>query len=980
MTIKNLYPKSRPATIYNVINGRPELPAASTFSRASKATYFGNDGVLRVVQSGEPRFDYDPLTSEFKGLLLEEEKTNFVLYSLIQQSPWGPTSAIILDHYFKRGLTFQVAQRAEDTSTSAPVFRGNGINANDWSTASFYVDFNRIDLKQSEDPDLLYFSYGFSGSQYMQVTVTTNGTRTSNPTEILSFTNSGSIIPPNSTFSYEHIGDNIWLLSLSAYSTSTQGEVFFRQGYPDTIAWGGWQIENGEKRTSLIPTDSSTLTRTADQFSLTSSNNFDNGFSLLLDSETTTEDFLYKIKSGPVGSKTVIASLTNDGGTLDWNVNGKSAAINGEYPQVGFTPGRVRTVSSFGPAGQGDQLNYLYTTGLSFPTTAAPGSGANELEFGVPQTLKALYLWNGQLSNDEAVSVIKGEYNVVPAEPIKVDSYSFVYNTDPTNVGEDSITLPYIVPTISMRVYWGDGKSSRHEQGVTPSHTYPYPGQYRIQVVADDGFDDVRLGYSPVPTNSITRVDQWAPQHRVGTSGDGFTGGDMTFILTSQGKNNKIPPFKYTDLTDLSYAFYESSGTAANGWDWVPVNLPVCTNLTAAFTYSAGSNTETEKTTFPQLKTSSALKTVDITFRGMTLKSFPTNGLPFSDTSGVTSWSGTFSYMQNLTTLGNLDIGSATSLNGFLRGSYRFNAMPSLDYSNVLDMQDAFNQCIALAEFPLPSASNQTSKVTNFSGTWQECTKFTSFPLMDTSNGTNFNSAWFKCESLESFPEIDTSSGTTFINTWKNCQALEEFPLLPMNSAEQLAEAWSGCQNLKSFPLLTTLGNVVSCRNAWLNCSNLTSFPNLSSMTKSRDFSYSWYGCTGLTSFPKLTSSEVGNFSYAWQICNNLATFPKLDFSKCVEAYRTWKSCSSLTTVEANMFDTLAPTIAGYAFFEAFSDCALTAQSIENILVSLDTSGKGNSELGVDGGTNAAKSTWTAAANTAYTNLIGKGWTITFNA
>jgi len=78
------------------------------------------------------------------------------------------------------------------------------------------------------------------------------------------------------------------------------------------------------------------------------------------------------------------------------------------------------------------------------------------------------------------------------------------------------------------------------------------------------------------------------------------------------------------------------------------------------------------------------------------------------------------------------------------------------------------------------------------------------------------------------------------------------------------------------------------------------------------------------------------------------------------------------------MFDTTGVLLAN-AFGGAWQNGALTAQSIENILFSLDTNGQSNIELGIDGGTNAAKSTWTAAANIAYTNLINKGWTITFN-
>ena len=79
------------------------------------------------------------------------------------------------------------------------------------------------------------------------------------------------------------------------------------------------------------------------------------------------------------------------------------------------------------------------------------------------------------------------------------------------------------------------------------------------------------------------------------------------------------------------------------------------------------------------------------------------------------------------------------------------------------------------------------------------------------------------------------------------------------------------------------------------------------------------------------------------------------------------------------MFDTTG-TLAAGAFNGAWLNCALTAQSIENILVSLDTNGATGITLGIDGGTNAAKTTWSTAANTAYDNLIAKGWTISFNA
>jgi hypothetical protein len=510
MTIKNLYPKSRPQIIYNVINGRPEAPGSSAFSRASIGTYVDSAGLLQTASADQPRFNYDPYTGEYLGLLLEEANLNAWPNGYMQtysgknnpnsdqdMGPLGTVNAAFLEN----------DDPAEDGGYA---YNGAGSYAEGVVvTISYYV--------KSPAGRPVVRNSTYAGSQAIDFLFVYRD----------SFAND-----PDATCT--QVADDVWLIkqTVTGNKGTYQNAGFSRPrtGYTSSAArpmwFSGVQIEEGRARSSFIETNSGkTEGRAADLFSLTTSSNFDNGFSLLLDSDTTTEDFVYKIKASGIE----IASLTNDGGTLVWDINGKSAQLNGEYPQVGFLSGRVRTVSSFGPADQGDQLNYLYTTGISFPTTAAPGAGADELELGVPQTLKALYLWNGQLGDTEAVSVIKGEYNVVPNEPILADSYSFVYNTDPNNEGINVASLDRIIPTVSMRVYWGDGQSSRYEQGVLPQHTYPYPGQYRIQIVADDGLDSATLWNGG--QDNITRVDQWAPQHRVGATGSGFTGDDLFRIL-----------------------------------------------------------------------------------------------------------------------------------------------------------------------------------------------------------------------------------------------------------------------------------------------------------------------------------------------------------------------------------------------------------------------------------------------------------------
>jgi hypothetical protein len=64
----------------------------------------------------------------------------------------------------------------------------------------------------------------------------------------------------------------------------------------------------------------------------------------------------------------------------------------------------------------------------------------------------------------------------------------------------------------------------------------------------------------------------------------------------------------------------------------------------------------------------------------------------------------------------------------------------------------------------------------------------------------------------------------------------------------------------------------------------------------------------------------------------------------------------------------------------AFTNGSLDVASIENILVSCDNGGKSSITLNMNGGTNAAKSTWSGIATVAYDNLVAKSWSITFNA
>jgi len=380
-----------------------------------------------------------------------------------------------------------------------------------------------------------------------------------------------------------------------------------------------------------------------------------------------------------------------------------------------------------------------------------------------------------------------------------------------------------------------------------------------------------------------------------------------------------------------------------------------------------------------------ALKTFDTTVdcSGGTSVSFAwyncssLTSFPLINTSGVTDFNNAWRVgaFDNpiLTSFPLLDTAAGTNFSFAWRNCSGLTSFPLINTAAGTNFQEAWAGCAGLTSFPLIN----TAAVTNFQGAWQSCTSLTSFPLINTGAGTNFTNAWNNSTGLTSFPLINTANGTSFSNTWTNLSLLTSFPAINTAAGTNFINAWYGCSGLTSFPLINT-GAGTNFSGTWYGCSSLTSFPliNTSSAT---NFLEAWRNCSSLTSFPLLSTGAVTNFGRAWQGCSGLTSFPLINAGSATSFSTTWYGCSSLTSFPANMFNTTGTLIAG-AFFDAFTNCALTATSIENILTSLVTNGQSNITLTLSGGTNAGATTWTTAANTAYATLITRGWTITRNA
>lgn len=169
---------------------------------------------------------------------------------------------------------------------------------------------------------------------------------------------------------------------------------------------------------------------------------------------------------------------------------------------------------------------------------------------------------------------------------------------------------------------------------------------------------------------------------------------------------------------------------------------------------------------------------------------------------------------------------------------------------------------------------------------------------------------------------------------------------------------------------------------AFMGLSNMTDFTASSATSLATQYFRTWKNCTNLTNFSEIDSSKGTNFRQCWMSCPSLTSFPALDFSSAIglTAFNyCWFGCTNLSDFPANVFDNIG-ALGIYGFTAAFKNCALTPQSIENILTSIDTNGASDVQLGIDGGSNAGYSSWSDAAKSALTSLTNKGWTVTYNA
>jgi len=225
-----------------------------TVTRAlNTATRVNSSGFVEVVNANLPRFDYDPVTLAPKGLLIEEARTNDILYSsgvagIGWQTSQAGTATIATT------LNYSVAPDGTTTATRV-IFNNNGGSGTSnlaWFAqvvlgrliGTSYAD--SIWLKTNDNSTVTLLFRDDTAARFNQlITITGTWTR---------FSLAGAATAAGTQCC------KIWIRS--GVGTST---------FADISAWGG-QSETGAFSTSYIPTTTLATLRNADSVTMTGTN------------------------------------------------------------------------------------------------------------------------------------------------------------------------------------------------------------------------------------------------------------------------------------------------------------------------------------------------------------------------------------------------------------------------------------------------------------------------------------------------------------------------------------------------------------------------------------------------------------------------------------------------------------------------------------------------------------------------------------
>ena len=320
MSIRGKFPEQRPTLNLDFANSK-KLDPRITFSRTTTSTCVDENGLIVTTGADEPRFDHDPTTGESLGLLIEEQRKNQVTYSedFTQWNNTNTTDAIDISINAPDGTN--TATKITDDSTNAAhnVKFNFTTNTGTTFTVSCFVkkgDFSYfiMVLRMIANSEDVTAKFDFDNPSNN----TTFGGGTNRSQTVTEYPNGWYRISLTSTF-----GAAVTSVIPHIHLTDSGGSTSYSGSGNFNYIWGA-QLEIGEFPTSYIPTSGSTVTRNADNVTMTGTN-----FSDWYNQDEGTVYVSQKLKAVQDTSRNNMVYLINtDGNGSDYFYNTKIGERN----------------------------------------------------------------------------------------------------------------------------------------------------------------------------------------------------------------------------------------------------------------------------------------------------------------------------------------------------------------------------------------------------------------------------------------------------------------------------------------------------------------------------------------------------------------------------------------------------------------------------------------------------------------------------
>ena len=238
------------------------LDSRVTFTRTGNiASVTNSSGYVAQINANLPRFDYDPVTLACKGLLIEESRTNLMLYSDdLSAVAWTPQfcSVLTAQTTSPNGLTNSNKIREDSANNVHRVYQGAvGIGA---MSASIYAKAGERTVIS-----LLLFNVVNGGIADTTFNLSTGAIQTTT-TGTATITNAGNGWYRCTVSAVSTVDTQLYV------SLTNNGSVVYQgDGTSGAYVWRA-QNELGAFATSSIPTTVSQVTRTADVAVMTGTN------------------------------------------------------------------------------------------------------------------------------------------------------------------------------------------------------------------------------------------------------------------------------------------------------------------------------------------------------------------------------------------------------------------------------------------------------------------------------------------------------------------------------------------------------------------------------------------------------------------------------------------------------------------------------------------------------------------------------------